>query len=117
MKKAVLFFGLLLSLAAVGIGQIRTVTNSSLRKFQQSRLKAESNYRDNYARLGFPSPEELDRQRDADMVARIKLAEQLRHSRLEKERLEIERHNFDLQAAAIDRERERDNDGRYYNGT
>ena len=67
MKKAALIFGLILSLTAIGIGQVRTVTNSTLQKFQEKRLAAERDYRDNYARMGFPSPEELDRQRDTDI--------------------------------------------------
>ena len=114
MKKAALFLGLVLSFAAVGFGQVRTVTNSTLQKFQQKRLDAERDYRDNYARMGFPSPEDLDRQRDADMAARLQLAEQLRTARLEKERIDLERQGLALQAAALERERE-SNDG-YYNG-
>ena len=39
----------------------RTVTNADLEKFRQKRLAAEQNYRDNYERLGFPSPEELQK--------------------------------------------------------
>jgi hypothetical protein len=114
MKKAVLLFGLILSFAALGIGQVRTITDSTLQKFQQKRLDAERNYRDNYARMGFPSPEELDRQRETDMAARLQLAEQLRQARLERERIELERQGLMLQAAAL--ERERDTEDSYNNG-
>ena len=114
MKKAALFLGLVLSFAAVSFGQVRTVTNSTLQKFQQKRLDAERDYRNNYARMGFPSPEELDRQRDADMAARLQLADQLRTARLEKERLELEREGLALKAAAM--ERERDDAYSYHNG-
>ncbi len=104
MKRALLFFGFIVSLAVVGSAQVRTVTNTTLQKFQQQRLAAERDYKDNYERLGFPSPEELDRQRDADMTARLELADQLRQSMLEKERLALERRRIDLEAARLDAE-------------
>jgi hypothetical protein len=101
MKKAVLLFGLIFSLAVVSSAQVRTVTNTTLQKFQQQRLAAEREYRDNYERLGFPSPEELDLQRDADMSARLVLAEQLRQASLEKERIALERRGLELEAARL----------------
>ena len=104
MKKAALIFGLFFSLALSAAAQVRTVTNSTLEKFQQKRVAAERDYRENYERLGFPSPEELDRQREADLKARIELADQLRQARLEKEKLELERRNLDLEAAALQTE-------------
>src|SRR5688572_24288805 len=84
MKKAALIFGLFFSLVLSAAAQVRTVTNSTLQKFQQKRIAAERDYRENYEKLGFPSPEELDRQREADLKARIEIAEQLRQARLEK---------------------------------
>ncbi len=102
MKKTALIFGLVLSMAAIGAGQVRTVTNSSLQKFQQKRLAAERDYRENYARMGFPSPEDLDRQREKDMTARLSLVAQLREARLEKERLELERNNLELDTIRLD---------------
>lgn len=121
MKKAALIFGFVVSLALVGFGQ-RTVTNSTLEKFQQKRLAAERDYRENYARMGFPSPEALDRQRDADMTARLQLAQQLRRARLEKERLELERleleqRRLDLEAVRMDNKIETDDSARFYGGT
>jgi hypothetical protein len=116
MKKAVLIFGFVLSMVLVGAGQTRTITNSTLHKFQEKRLEAERDYRENYARLGFPSPEELDRQRDLDMAARLQLAEQLRQARLEKERLELERRNLDLQMATLNDGVEYADRGGYYGG-
>ena len=44
----------------------RTVTNTDLEKFKQKRLNAERDLRENYEKLGFPSPEELEKQRKAD---------------------------------------------------
>lgn len=97
MKEAVLLFGLILSLGVVGLCQLPpTVTNSTLKRFQVERLNAEREYRENYARLGFPSPEELDRQRNEDLETGMILAQQLRQARLEKERLELDRARLEL---------------------
>jgi hypothetical protein len=121
MKAALFVFGLIISLTVVGFGQVRTITNATLEKFQQKRLAAEKDYRDNYERLGFPSPEELDRQRDADMEARLELAEQLRQARLEEERLELERQNIALEREKLEYQTEMDRnavdfDGGYWGG-
>ena len=117
MKTAAMIFALIISLAAVGTAQVKTVTNSTLQKFTQKRLAAERDYRENYERMGFPSPEELDRQRDEDMKARLELAEQLRQARLEKERLELEQRELDLESARLNSEVQTvDDSGGYWNG-
>ncbi len=116
MKTAALVFGLVISLASIGFGQARSITNSTLEKFQQKRLAAERDYRENYQRMGFPSPEELEKQRDADMAARLELADQLRQARLEKERLELDRRNLDLDAARLDAELEINQVDGFYGG-
>ncbi|HEX6125625.1 MAG TPA: hypothetical protein VFZ23_09670 [Pyrinomonadaceae bacterium] len=117
MKKAAVVFGLVISLAVIGFGQMRTITNATLQPFQEKRLAAERDYRDNYARMGFPSPEELDRQREVDMATRLELADQLRQARLEKERLELERRSLDIEAAMLDTQIEAARvEGGYYGG-
>jgi hypothetical protein len=63
-----------------------------------------------------PSPEELDRQRDADLAAMIQLADQLRQARLEKERLELERRGLDLEAARLAAESVSTEFGGFYGG-
>lgn len=113
MKKVAFTLGLVISLAVVAFGQ-RTITNFELEKFQQKRLAAERDYRENYARMGFPSPEELDRQREADMTARIQLSEQLRQARLEKERLELERRSLDLETVLLDNEIDSNDSAAFY---
>ena len=113
MKKAALMFGVVISMAVAGFGQ-RTVTNATLEKFQQKRLAAERDYRENYARMGFPSPDELERQHQADMTARLQLAEQLRQARLAEERLELERESLD--AARLDEDTEVAEYPTYYGG-
>lgn len=111
MKTTAVLLLILFSLAPVGFGQNRTsarrtVTNADLEKFAQKRLSAEQDYRENYDRMGFPSPEELAGQRERDLSASIGLSEQLRQARLEKERLELEREKLVLEAERIDAERE-----------
>lgn len=91
MKKRLLFILCLFSLASGAvIGQTKTVTNQDLEKFRQKRLQAERDYRENYAALGFPSPEELKRQREQDRKELSELAEQLRQENLEREKLRSE---------------------------
>lgn len=93
MKRGLLFFVVLI---ATGIGgsafaQTRTVTNADLEKFRQERLKAEKDYRENYARLGMPSPEELRRRAEQSSKETSELAARLRADELERERLNAER--------------------------
>jgi hypothetical protein len=122
MKRAAFVLGLLfLSTTVLSAQRARTVDNFTLEKFKQQRLAAERDYRDNYERMGFPSPEELDRQRDTDMAARLELAQQLRTARLEKERLELEQRSLNLEAARFDAELEASrangySGGSYYGG-
>ena len=117
MKTAAMIVALVISLAAVGTAQVKTVTNATLQKFTQKRLAAERDYRENYERMGFPSPEELERQREEDMKTRLELADQLRQARLERERLELEHRDLDLESARLNSEVEMvDDTGVYWNG-
>jgi hypothetical protein len=69
----------------------KTITNADLEGYRQARLKAEREYRENYERLGMPSPEELRRRNDQSVREIVEMAERSRQQRLEEERLEIER--------------------------
>ena len=106
MKKAVFSIALCFALGVVAIGQVPTVTNFDLDKYRNQRLAAEREYRENYRRMGFPSPEELDRQRDADLAARVDISTKLRAARLEEERLALETRRVEMEefrtAAEID---------------
>lgn len=108
MKKIAALFIVVFSTALMAEAQraVRTVTNADLAKFRDRRVAAEQEYRDNYERLGMPSPEELDDRRDRDMEARLQLADQLRSARLEKERLELDRMRLDLDADRLSLERD-----------
>jgi hypothetical protein len=60
MKKLLIL--LFVSISGISVpAQSRTVTNADLEKFRAERQKAEDDYRKNYAQMGFPSPEELEK--------------------------------------------------------
>jgi hypothetical protein len=98
-KKTVLFLSFILSFSAVAFAQTKTVTNADLEKFRQKRLQNEKNYRENYERLGFPSPEQLERKRVEDEENLIEFSQQLETQRLQREaiRAEIENQSLLLQ--------------------
>ena len=92
MKKAVFCaFGFLMLAVIGGVGQPRTVTNADLEKYRSIRLKAEQDYRENYQKLGLPSPEDLELQRDQDAKESQELSARLRYDRLMREQAEFER--------------------------
>src|SRR5690606_42044797 len=62
-----------------------TVTNADLEKYRQKRLAAERELREDYERLGFPSPEELEAKRVADAKEREALAARLARERIARE--------------------------------
>lgn len=84
------FAVLLAVVPALGQRAARTVTNMDLEKYKQQRLNAEKDYVENYARLGFPSPEELQKQNEKSRVEREALSARLTAERLERERIEAE---------------------------
>jgi len=126
MKKSAVVLCVVLSLVGVAGAQVRTdrarrnVTNSDLEKFRQQRLAADRDYRQRYAEMGFPSPEELNAQIERDRQAKLELADQLRQERLESEKLDIERGRLSLDAARlqaeIDARQDADRDTNYYDG-
>lgn len=106
--KAALSLGLLLLTVLAGasaFGQ-RSVTNAELEKFRQRRLQAEQDYRTNYERMGFPSPEELQRQIERSMSDRLALAERLAKEELERERIQIERERLEIERQNLALQRE-----------
>lgn len=85
-KQILLFLGLIFSASLLTAAQTKTVTNADLEKYRQQRLAAEREYRENYRELGFPSPEELEKQIKQSRIEREALSEKLRAERLERER-------------------------------
>lgn len=81
----------LLIFAAAGsaIAQRKTVTNADLEKYRQARLDAEREYRENHARLGLPSPEELAKRNEASTKESMELSAKLREQEIERERMRL----------------------------
>jgi len=99
--------------AAVSVSaQTRTVTNDNLDKYRQKRLAAERDLRENYERLGFASPGELEKQIEQSRVERSELAARLRAEDLEREHLNLERQRAENEA----RNRTYQNQNRNYSG-
>ena len=86
--------------------QRRTVTNAELEKFKQKRLQAEQDYNDNFDRMGFPSPEELQRQIEQGRADSLALSERLAAERIERERLQIERDRLAIERENLALERQ-----------
>jgi hypothetical protein len=76
------------------MAQTKTITNADLEKYRQARLTAEREYRENYERLGMPSPAELDRRNEQSRIEVERLSEKLRTAELERERLDAARTDF-----------------------
>lgn len=78
---------LLFATSAMLIGsasaQTTTVTNKELEKYRQERLRAERELRDEYIRLGFPSPSEMARREEQANRERSDLVRELRNRRAE----------------------------------
>ncbi|MCU0240132.1 MAG: hypothetical protein MUC29_11885 [Pyrinomonadaceae bacterium] len=68
--KTLSFILLILTLSIVVFGQRKTITNADLEAIKQKRIKAEQEYRENYKKLGMPSPEELE-QREIERQQRL----------------------------------------------
>lgn len=96
--KALLWTLISLSIASpIFAQQAKTVTNADLEKYRNKRVQAERDYQENYARMGFPSPEELQKQREKDKAEREALSARLTAERLRREEAEAAR----VAAAAV----------------
>jgi len=84
-KQILLLIGFIFISANVLSAQKKTVTNADLEKFRQRRVQSETEYRENYRKLGLPSPEELDKRREQNGKALAELSERLGKERLERE--------------------------------
>lgn len=88
-----LMFGCFVVLFAAHVcsAQVRSVTNLDLEKYRAERVRAETDLRENYAKLGFPSPEVRERREAESAKAKAELAATLRTLRIEEERIEAGR--------------------------
>lgn len=88
--RSLFVFCLIVGSSLTAFSQGKTVTNLDLETYKQDRLRAETDLRENYAKLGFSSPEERDRQNAESAKAAAELSAKLRAERLERERIEAE---------------------------
>ncbi|MEO6655756.1 MAG: hypothetical protein ABIO36_06695 [Pyrinomonadaceae bacterium] len=92
MKCRFLFLVFIICGAVIPVAaQVKTVTNADLAKYKQERIKGENDLRENYAKLGFASPEELERMGEQSRIETAELSAKLRSERLERERIETQR--------------------------
>src|SRR6476661_1222445 len=95
-----LFVCCLLALScSFALSQKRMVTNADLETYRQQRLQAERDYRENYQRLGLPSPEELDRRREQSAKETAELSARLRAERMQREQIEAAQRAMSRSAA------------------
>ena len=88
--KILLFVCLSLAGAIVVSAQSKVVTNADLDKYRTERERATADYRENYAKRGMPSPEELDRRNEQSRKELTELSAKFRAERQERERREAE---------------------------
>lgn len=100
-RKSFFAFGFVLILTGLASAQVRTVTNSDLERYRQKRVQGNQQLRENYARMGFPAPDELARRNESEIRAAIDLAARLKAERLEQTRLEQERRNAQYWASVV----------------
>jgi hypothetical protein len=82
MKKfAILILALTAALSASA--QTRTVTNADLEKYRQERLESERKLKERYAELGFPSPEQIEKQNGQRRTEMEQYSDQLRARRIQ----------------------------------
>jgi Skp family chaperone for outer membrane proteins len=92
MRKKLLFcFCITLLTVTIASAQGRPITNLDLEKYRVTRIAADKELRENYEKLGFPSPEELERRREKSRVETEELAAKLRADRNEQERIDAQR--------------------------
>ncbi|HTK37947.1 MAG TPA: hypothetical protein VL325_05600 [Pyrinomonadaceae bacterium] len=91
MNARIIIFSLVcLGLAGVVSAQTHTVTNLDLEKYRQQRLQADRDYRENYERLGMPSPNEIEKRLAEKRAEMDRLSDRFRDERLETERVAAE---------------------------
>ena len=84
-KKFLFVAAMIFAVSGISFAQTKTITNADLEKYRQKRLQAERELRENYAELGFPSPEELERQNEIDRQEFIDLSERFASERIAEE--------------------------------
>ncbi len=113
-KRILLFLGFIFIVVNGGSAQNRSVTNTDLEKFRQKRLQAEREYRENYEKLGLPSPEELDKRRVQNGKELAALSARLQNENSERQRREREDAYREAQILVLRGNANQYNQGSYY---
>lgn len=101
--KQLFILALIFAAANLAASQTKTVTNGDLEQFREKRLKAERDYRENYEKLGFPSPAELERQNAESKRELAKLARRIEAENAQNENYYLtQANNLLTQIAAVD---------------
>lgn len=117
MRKKLLFcFCIPLLIVTAASAQGRQITNLDLEKYRVTRVAADKELRENYEKLGFPSPTELERRREKSRVETEELAAKLRTDRIEQERLDTQREVASSRVIVYNRDIVRQNDWHLSNG-
>jgi len=81
MKK--LFIGVVILTAAVSaLAQTKTVTNQDLEKYRRQRVESERQLKERYAEMGFPSPEQIEKQNAARRAEMEQYSDELYRQRI-----------------------------------
>lgn len=115
-KKLLFYFCITLLIVTAASAQGRQITNLDLEKYRVTRVAADKELRENYEKLGFPSPTELERRREKSRVETGELAVKLRADRIEQERIDAQREAASRRAIIYTRDGFRQNDVYFSNG-
>ena len=91
MKRTAAICALIFCAVVFSSAQTPTVTNADLEKYRAKRVAAEEALQQKYAEMGFPSPAEIERQRNRDYWDKVEFGEKLQAQRAEREKAEAER--------------------------
>ncbi len=112
-KRILLFIGLAFISASAVAAQTRAVTNEDLEIYRQKRLAAERDLRENYERLGFPSPAEMQKQIERSNAERSALSARLEAEKLQRDQLDLERQRSENDVQNRNRQYQTENNQRY----
>ena len=114
-KRILLLIGLIFISANAVAAQTRAVTNEDLEVYRQKRLAAERDLRENYERLGFPSPAEMQKQIERSNAEGSALSARLEAEKLQRDQLDLERQRAEADARSRNQQSQTESNRRYEN--
>ena len=91
MKRIAAVCALIFGAVVYSSSQTPTVTNADLEKYRAKRVAADEALQQKYSEMGFPSPAEIERQRNRDYWDKVEFGEKLLQQRAEREKTDAER--------------------------